>query len=85
MLEMASELGQATVLWSLNAVDWGPLATPKRIAVRSSAHERATSDSCMMTRTGTAHPWEFAAALLAVLKSYATRHLQIGALRLTGR
>lgn len=80
MLEAASELGQSTLLWNLSAVDWGPLATSRRIAARLQ-HARA-GDIVLMHDGANRHnrPWELAAALPAVLENYANRRLQIGAL-----
>jgi len=37
LVEAAREEGQRVALWSVSAVDWGPLATPERILLRVSA------------------------------------------------
>ncbi|HEX6572942.1 MAG TPA: polysaccharide deacetylase family protein [Steroidobacteraceae bacterium] len=37
LAEAAREEGQRVALWSVSAVDWGPLATPERIRARLSA------------------------------------------------
>lgn len=34
LVEAAREQGQRVALWSVSAVDWGPLATPERIGAR---------------------------------------------------
>lgn len=79
MLETATELGQATVLWNLSAVDWGPLATPKRIARRL---ERARAGDIVLMHDGANkhnRPWALATVLPAVLERYAARQLQVAA------
>lgn len=80
MLQAASELGQSTILWNLSAIDWGPLAAPKRIAARL---QRARAGDIVLLHDGVNkhnRPWALAAALPGVLEEYAKRRLQIGVL-----
>ena len=75
MSEAANETGQAIILWSCSAIDWGPLATAQRIATRLAQVQ--SGDIVLMHDAPAKHnkPHELARALPGFLRELAARQL----------
>lgn len=75
MVEEAADFGEATVLWTRSAMDWGPLAGSERIAARLA--RAVPGDIVLMHDGANQHnrPWALMAVLPAVLREYAESRL----------
>lgn len=76
MVEEARALGQAVVLWSLSAVDWGPWASAAGIAARLDAVRGADIVLLHDGRGGINRPWRTAEVLPAFLDRLHRRDLR---------